>query len=119
MKCNIVITAGADFISIQTVRLFVDKYPEYNIINLDIHTCACNQLTPDRIVSVSKPYIRPIVKGKETKSVKFGANCNNILIDGISFIEKFSFKAFNEGISLKHSVFLAQKLTGVGVKKIG
>ena len=43
---------------------------------------------PNRIVSVSKPYIRPIVRGKETKTVEFGAKCNNILIDGISFIEK-------------------------------
>ena len=37
---------------------------------------------PNRIVSVSKPYIRPIVRGKETKTVEFGAKCNNILIDG-------------------------------------
>ena len=51
---------------------------------------------PNRIVSVSKPYIRPIVRGKETKTVEFGAKCNNILIDGISFIEKLSFNAFNE-----------------------
>lgn len=74
---------------------------------------------PDRIVSVSKPYIRPIVRGKETKSVEFGVKCNNILIDGISFIEKLSFNAFNEGTRLKHCVSLAQKLTGVDVKKIG
>ena len=74
---------------------------------------------PDRIVSVSKPYIRPIVRGKETKSVEFGAKCNNILIDGISFIEKLSFNAFNEGTRLKQCVSLAQKLTGVEVKKIG
>ncbi len=33
---------------------------------------------PNRIVSVSKPYIRPIVRGKETKTVEFGAKCNNI-----------------------------------------
>ena len=46
---------------------------------------------PNRIVSLSKPYIRPIVRGKETKIVEFGAKCNNILIDGISFIEKLSF----------------------------
>lgn len=35
---------------------------------------------PNRIVSVSKPYIRPIVRGKETKTVEFGAKCNNILM---------------------------------------
>ena len=45
----------------------------------------------NRIVSVSKPYIRPIVRGKETKAVEFEAKCNNILIDGISFIYKLSF----------------------------
>ena len=32
---------------------------------------------PNRIVSVSKPYVRPIVSGKETKTVEFGAKCNN------------------------------------------
>ena len=74
---------------------------------------------PNRIVSVSKPYVRPIVRGKETKTVEFGAKCNNILIDGISFIEKLSFNAFNEGTRLKHCVYLSEKLTGVPVKKIG
>ena len=48
-----------------------------------------------------------------------GAKCNNILIDGISFIEKLSFNAFNDGTRLKHCVSLAQKLTGKPVKKIG
>ena len=74
---------------------------------------------PNRIVSISKPYVRPIVRGKETKTVEFGAKCNNILIDGISFIEKLSFNAFNEGTRLKHCVSLSEKLTGVPVKKIG
>ena len=73
---------------------------------------------PGRIVSVSKPYVRPIVRGKENKTVEFGAKCNNILIDGISFIEKVSFNAFNEGTRLRHCISLAQKLTGVSVKKI-
>ena len=35
----------------------------------------------------SRYYVRPIVRGKETKSVEFGAKVNNIQIDGISFIE--------------------------------
>ena len=51
---------------------------------------------PNRIVSISKPYVRPIVRGKENKTVEFGAKSNNILIDGISFIEKVSFNAFNK-----------------------
>ena len=74
---------------------------------------------PNRIVSISKPYVRPIVRGKENKTVEFGAKCNNILIDGISFIEKVSFNAFHEGMRLRHCISLAQKLTGVPVKKVG
>ena len=32
----------------------------------------------DRIVSLSKPYIRPIVRGKEVKPVEFGAKVKSI-----------------------------------------
>ena len=32
----------------------------------------------DRIVSIDRHYVRPIVRGKETKSVEFGAKVNNI-----------------------------------------
>ena len=54
-------------------------------------------LTNHKIESVDKHYIRPIVRGKETRNVKFGAKVNNIQMDGISFIEHLSFNAFNEG----------------------
>ena len=64
----------------------------------------------DRIVSIDRHYVRPIVRGKETKSVEFGAKVNNIQIDGISFIEHISFKAFNEGIRLKNCIRMQQKL---------
>ena len=74
---------------------------------------------PDRIVSVSKPYVRPIIRGKEVKKVEFGAKCNNIQVDGISFIEKLSFNAFNEGTRLQHCVKMHKRLFGVEVKKIG
>ena len=41
----------------------------------------CRESIPNRIVSISKPYVRPIVRGKEVKSVEFGAKVNNILVD--------------------------------------
>jgi dTDP-glucose 4,6-dehydratase len=41
-KKNILITGGAGFIGSHVVRLFVNKYPEYNIINLDALTYAGN-----------------------------------------------------------------------------
>jgi len=56
----------------------------------------------DRIVSLSKPYIRPIVRGKETKTVEFGAKVNKLQVDGISFIEYFSYDAFNEAPGCKN-----------------
>jgi hypothetical protein len=67
---------------------------------------------PDRIVSLSKSYIRPIVRGKEVKKVEFGAKVNTIQIDGLNFIEHLSFNAFNEGTRLKKSVWLARQLFG-------
>ena len=66
----------------------------------------------DRIVS---HYVRPIVRGKKTKAVKFGAKANNIQIDGISFIKHISLKAFNEGIRLKNCIRMQLKLMKVRV----
>ena len=61
--------------------------------------------------------MRSIVRGKEVKNVEFGAKCNNILVDGISFIEKLSFNAFNEGTRLQHCIKMHKRLFGVPVKK--
>ena len=42
MKNTIIITGGAGFIGSHVVRLFVNKYPEYRIINVDKLTYAGN-----------------------------------------------------------------------------
>jgi len=67
---------------------------------------------PDRIVSIAKSYVRPIVRGKEVKSVEFGAKVNMIQFDGINFIEHLSFKPFNEGTRLINSVWYSRALFG-------
>jgi hypothetical protein len=67
---------------------------------------------PDRIVSISKSYIRPIVRGKESKKVEFGAKINMIQIDGINFIEHLSYKPFNESTRYINSIRYGRALFG-------
>ncbi len=73
----------------------------------------------DRIVSIFKSYIRPIVRGKERKKVEFGAKVNKFQIDRISFIEKISFDSFNEGCNYISSIKKAENLTGEKVTITG
>lgn len=77
------------------------------------------KITRRLIDLLSKPHLRPIVRGKEVKSVEFGAKVNNILFDGISFIVKLSFNAFNEGSRLVHCLKMHKRLFGVEAKKVG
>jgi hypothetical protein len=67
---------------------------------------------PDRIVSIAKDYIRPIVRGKEVKRVEFGAKVNMIQVDGINFIDHLDFDPFNESTRLRNSVWYARTLFG-------
>ena len=57
-----------------------------------------------RIVSIHQPHVRPIVRGKAQAKVEFGSKINLVLIDGMSFLDDFSWEAFNEGKCLKKSV---------------
>lgn len=57
-----------------------------------------------RIVSLHKPHVRPIVRGKEVKPVEFGAKVHKLHVGGLSFIEHLSYENFNEGTRLKQSV---------------
>ena len=78
-----------------------------------------NKTPQDRIVSIDKDYLHPIVRGKEIKPVEFGAKVNKFQIDGISFIEHLSFDNFHEGRRFKETVFKAQRLTKIKVKLAG
>lgn len=50
----------------------------------------------DRIVSLSQPHVRPIVRGKAKSPTEFGAKISISLVDGFSFVEKISWDAYNE-----------------------
>lgn len=75
------------------------------------------------IVSIDKDYIHPIVRGKETKRVEFGAKVNTIQVDGINFIEHLSFDAFNEGIRIpqcinKQQILFRKRVTHLAADRI-
>ena len=59
---------------------------------------------PDRIVSVSQPFARPIVRGKAGKPVEFGMKLDISVIDGWSRLEYHSFDAYNEATRLQEMI---------------
>ncbi len=58
----------------------------------------------DRIVSIHQLPVWPIVRGKATAKVEFGAKINVSLVNGITFLDDHSRDAFNEGRRLLQSV---------------
>jgi hypothetical protein len=50
----------------------------------------------NRIVSISQPHVRPIVRGKVNAPVEFGAKVTVNQIDGYAFIQKLGWEAYNE-----------------------
>jgi hypothetical protein len=55
----------------------------------------------DRIVSISQPHVRPIVRGKAQKKAEFGAKLSVSLTgDGIACVDKVSWDAYHEGQDL-------------------
>ena len=59
---------------------------------------------PGRIVSVSQPHVRPIVRGKARASVEFGAKISVAKIDGYAFLETMSWEPYHEGNKLTEHI---------------
>jgi len=55
----------------------------------------------DRIVSISQPHVRPIVRGKQGKRVEFGSKLGLSLMDGFVKADTLSWNAYNEAHDLK------------------
>ncbi|NIP32819.1 IS5 family transposase [Candidatus Saccharibacteria bacterium] len=66
----------------------------------------------DRIVSLHKPYIRPIVRGKDGKDVEFGPKVSVSHVDGYLFADHISFDNYHEGTKLVDSIELFNKRFG-------
>ncbi len=54
----------------------------------------------DRIVSITQPHIRPIVRGKAGKPVEFGAKLSVSCFDNYVFLDHLSWGNFNESSDL-------------------
>lgn len=58
----------------------------------------------DRIVSLTQPHVRPIVRGKVGQSVEFGAKLSASSIKGCVFLERLSWDNYNESVYLVEEV---------------
>jgi hypothetical protein len=67
----------------------------------------------DRIVSLYQPHVRPIVRGKVSASVEFGAKVAISIENGICRLEKLSWDAYNEAGTLIESVERYKERNGV------
>ena len=58
----------------------------------------------DRVVSLSQPHVRPIVRGKAAVNVEFGAKLNVALHEGVAWLDHLDWNAYNESEWLMHHV---------------
>ncbi|MCQ2563577.1 MAG: IS5 family transposase [Mogibacterium sp.] len=62
----------------------------------DYMYCNNTHVVSGRIVSISQPYVRPIIRGKAKAPTEFGAKLDISLDNGLARIEKLSFDPYNE-----------------------
>lgn len=72
----------------------------------------------NRIVSISQPHIRPIVRGKAKAKVEFGGKMDISVTDGWTRLEHLSFEAYNESTVLPSAIERFKERTGRYPKKI-
>jgi len=72
----------------------------------------------NRIISISKPYLRPIVRGKAKAPVEFGAKLDISVVDGYTRLETYSFDNYNEATLLKAVIERYRTRTGHYPKRV-
>jgi transposase, IS5 family len=58
----------------------------------------------NRIVSISQPHVRPMVRGKAGKKTEFGAKISVSMRGGLAFVDHIGWDAFNESKDLQQQV---------------
>jgi len=67
----------------------------------------------NRIISISQPHVRPIVRGKAGSAVEFGSKISVSMMGKLAFVDHLSWDAFNESTDLKTHVERYQERFGV------
>jgi hypothetical protein len=70
------------------------------------------QSIENRIVSLTQPHVRPIVRGKAGKPVEFGAKLSASCCNGYVFLDHLSWDNFNESGDLKEQIEEFKRYTG-------
>jgi hypothetical protein len=65
-----------------------------------------------RIVSISQPHVRPIVRGKASADVEFGAKISVSVVDGYTFVDRVSWDNYNESGDLIGQIEMYKKRFG-------
>lgn len=73
---------------------------------------------PDRIVSISQPHVRPIVRGKARSKTEFGAKLSVSVIGGKVILDRLSWDAYNENEDLIPAVERYQERFGYYPKSV-
>lgn len=103
------LTAGRQLTDRQHVRLeTIRKVYEQQKTMYD----ARNHSVSDRIVSLSQPWLRPIVRGKAKATVEFGAKLDISVVNGWARLEVLSFDAYHEAGGLKEMLERYRERTG-------
>jgi hypothetical protein len=84
----------------QNLLLTIQKVYEQQLEMWEKNT----QSVPQRIVSLTQPHIRPIVRGKAGKPTEFGAKLSVSCVDNYIFLDRISWENFNESRDLKEQV---------------
>jgi transposase, IS5 family len=74
---------------------------------------AGNHSIDDRIVNISQPHIRPIVRGKASAAVEFGAKIMVSRINGFHVLEYISWDNVNEAMFLEEQIERYRERMGV------
>src|ERR1035437_1683225 len=74
--------------------------------------------TPNRIVSIHQPHVRPMVRGKAGSDVEFGSKIGICVHNGLTYLDHLSWDSYNETADLKTSAENYKKRNGYYPAKI-